>query len=618
MSCFHYKLSLYVIVLSILNLKPGEGLRTMKTKLLKSLIVVSFVVGAIFIAKPTYALSSTATVTADDVRVRSGAGTSYSILDHLSTGAVVNLLGTANDSDGDMWYKVSYYSGSTLVTGYMYSVYIQQNVDYTQDADFEAYLEAQGFPESYKVELRKLHALYPNWVFQAIHTGLDWATSVESEYGYNVSLTQSTAYGDRSTDSWSYDASTGTYKVFDGSSWYAASRSLIEYYLDPRNFLNVNRIFMFEKLTYSSTYHTAEAVSSILSDSVFSSYANDFVSAGASTNVSPIHLASRVIQEQGRSGSYTSSGRSFTYNGVTYSGYYNLFNINATSGSDNWINALVYAMGGINQSSTSYSRPWNSIYKSIVGGAMFLSESYIAKGQDTIYFQRFNVAPYTQTTKYRHQYMTNVAAASSEASTVYSAYNSLGLLGNSYVFAIPVFLNMPGDETPTDSGNTDNGNNNNVDNGNDGGNTNTTTIDYANELGWKNSDGYVSGIALNTSVDTITLNIKSKDSNANVNITTSSGASKSSSSVIGTGDKITIVSNGKTTTYTVVVYGDTSGDGKVNTSDLLAVQKHILGSKSLSGAFLYAASIKSRSTSVTTSDLLSIQKHILGILTIIQ
>jgi len=590
----------------------------MKTKLLKSLIVVSFVVGAIFIAKPTYALSSTATVTADDVRVRSGAGTSYSILDHLSTGAVVNLLGTANDSDGDMWYKVSYYSGSTLVTGYMYSVYIQQNVDYTQDADFEAYLEAQGFPESYKVELRKLHALYPNWVFQAIHTGLDWATSVESEYGYNVSLTQSTAYGDRSTDSWSYDASTGTYKVFDGSSWYAASRSLIEYYLDPRNFLNVNRIFMFEKLTYSSTYHTAEAVSSILSDSVFSSYANDFVSAGASTNVSPIHLASRVIQEQGRSGSYTSSGRSFTYNGVTYSGYYNLFNINATSGSDNWINALVYAMGGINQSSTSYSRPWNSIYKSIVGGAMFLSESYIAKGQDTIYFQRFNVAPYTQTTKYRHQYMTNVAAASSEASTVYSAYNSLGLLGNSYVFAIPVFLNMPGDETPTDSGNTDNGNNNNVDNGNDGGNTNTTTIDYANELGWKNSDGYVSGIALNTSVDTITLNIKSKDSNANVNITTSSGASKSSSSVIGTGDKITIVSNGKTTTYTVVVYGDTSGDGKVNTSDLLAVQKHILGSKSLSGAFLYAASIKSRSTSVTTSDLLSIQKHILGILTIIQ
>jgi len=227
--------------------------------------------------------------------------------------------------------------------------------------------------------------------------------------------------------------------------------------------------------------------------------------------------------------------------------------------------------------------------------------------------------------------MTNVAAASSEASTVYSAYNSLGLLGNSYVFAIPVFLNMPGDETPTDNGNTDNGNNNNVDNGNtdngnnnnvdngnDGGNTNTTTIDYANELGWKNSDGYVSGIALNTSVDTITLNIKSKDSNANVNIATSSGASKSSSSVIGTGDKITIVSNGKTTTYTVVVYGDISGDGKVNTSDLLAVQKHILGSKSLGGAFLYAASIKSRTTSVTTSDLLSIQKHILGSSTIIQ
>ena len=46
---------------------------------------------------------------------------------------------------------------------------------------FEASLNAQGFPESYKNSLRQLHAKYPQWRFEAQHTGLDWNTVIQNE-----------------------------------------------------------------------------------------------------------------------------------------------------------------------------------------------------------------------------------------------------------------------------------------------------------------------------------------------------------------------------------------------------------------------------------------------------
>ena len=43
------------------------------------------------------------------------------------------------------------------------------------DGSFEARLTQQGFPESYKVKLRELHKKYPEWVFTAMHTNLEWS-----------------------------------------------------------------------------------------------------------------------------------------------------------------------------------------------------------------------------------------------------------------------------------------------------------------------------------------------------------------------------------------------------------------------------------------------------------
>ena len=49
----------------------------------------------------------------------------------------------------------------------------------------------------------------------------------------------------KSTDYGAYDWNTSTWTGFDGSSWVAASKDIVAYYMDPRNFLNDTYVFQF-------------------------------------------------------------------------------------------------------------------------------------------------------------------------------------------------------------------------------------------------------------------------------------------------------------------------------------------------------------------------------------
>ena len=110
---------------------------------------------------------------------------------------------------------------------------------------------------------------------------------------------------------------------------------------------------------------------------------------GEETGVSPYHLASRVRQEQGLKG--TSSLISGTYSG--YKGYYNYFNVGAAGITSTLVikNGLAYAK----------KAGWNTRYAALEGGAKILAKNYIGVGQDTLYFQKFNVV--NQKNLYSHQ-----------------------------------------------------------------------------------------------------------------------------------------------------------------------------------------------------------------------
>jgi beta-N-acetylglucosaminidase len=301
-------------------------------------------------------------------------------------------------------------------------------------AQFEAYLTRQGFPEDYKKSLRGLHTLHPNWVFVAYKTGLKWNDVLKKETAKNVSLVH------KSYPS-SYRSSTYRSQVEPG--WYNANSTIVAYYMDPRNFLDENGIYQFMTHKYDSSSQNATTVRAVVKgsfmetratgDSTYPKYPELINAAGKAAGVNPNVIAAMIYQEQGSKGS--SGLISGTYSG--YKGYYNFFNIGAytTSSMTAVQRGLWYA-----KQSGSYGRPWNSVYKSIKGGASFYVTNYVNAKQDTYYYKKFNVKNGASKIG-THQYMTYVAAAAKEGNLLKKAFQ--GNSTHAAVIEIPIYTSMP-------------------------------------------------------------------------------------------------------------------------------------------------------------------------------
>ena len=159
------------------------------------------------------------------------------------------------------------------------------------------------------------------------------------------------------------------------------------------------------------------------------------------SGISPVYLASKIIQEVGAGGSDSIFGTG--HNGL-YPGYYNYYNIAAyaADGYDAMGRGLWYASQS-DGASEQFMRPWNTGYKAIVGGALWQAKYYYQAGQDTLYLMKFNVMPSDPSMVGRHEYMTNVRALENESYHMYEAYRNIGILKSELTFRIPVFDNMP-------------------------------------------------------------------------------------------------------------------------------------------------------------------------------
>ncbi len=403
------------------------------------------------------------TVTGDYVRVRKSPVNGATIC-QLMRGDALIVDGEKTGSDNKVWYNVSFTYDGEQKNGYIRSDFVKvteetvknddenndegdTEIGISQDEDFEGYLTQQGFPESYKDALRSLHNSNPEWEFRAVQTGLNWddVIAAESKVGTNL-VAKNSITSWKSTEKTAYNWKTDTYYTFDGGAWVAASKDLVAYYMDPRNFLTETTIFQFESLEYED-YQNKEGVSRLLKNTFMSgkftepdgskkNYAASFVKIGKETGVNPYHLAARCYQEQGKGTSGSISG--------TMSGYKDIFNYYnvgayAVNGNSPVLQGLKYAAASTTNEATNYSRPWNTRYKSLLGGAQYIAQKYIKTGQNTLYFQKFNVVN-KKNGLYRHQYMTNVQAAESEAIKMSKAYTEED---TKLAFYIPVYNNMP-------------------------------------------------------------------------------------------------------------------------------------------------------------------------------
>ena len=614
----------------------------------------------------------------NDVNLREGPGTNYRSIKKLGVSATFDLVektlfpNEKGCSDG--WYKI-YYSGQNV--GYVCASYItlyeEKDTPVDANTDCEKEMASLGFPNTYWNGLCSLKEKHPNWTFTADITGLpfDVATSKESVIG--KSFIQSNYQGYFSTESGSYDYLTDTFKVMEGSNWYAASKEVVAYYMDPRNFLDERFIFMFEKLSFDESYQTVEAINAILNGKDIKEKSSVIYEAGKTYNANAIYLASRIKQETG--GNYTGNslkGSTITYNGNTYYPVYNPYNIGANTGV---YDGLVWAVSG-----TSYLRPWLSLDNAIKGGANFITYYYISKGQDTSYFQKFNVSSYSSYAAYAHQYMTNIRGAANEASITYDGYKEMDLLNSvNYKFVIPVYDNMPSNVSALPNGGNPNNHLKNLTiNGKTINGFSHDNFSYNYYVGSGinkvqiageviNSKASIAGageINLNSDKTIVTLKVTAENGNTQdyvINIIKTDGAnvsvndivassavpvsessfiltagytvevlkelflkscssaeisfSNKASGLLATGDEITIKNGDDAKTYSIAIKGDTSADANINIADLLKIQKHILGYINLSGSFLKAADVNSDG-SVDIKDLLIVQKHILGYTTI--
>ncbi len=611
-----------------------------------------------------------------DLNIRSGAGTQFSIVTTVAKNSKVFVEGIAENSAGEKWYKIS----ANGYTGYARADFIIfKEIAPGDESAFEE--EIAAFPESYKAGLRELHKLHPTWKFSALITNISWETLMKNECVIGRNLIQSPKAW-MSYEKGAYNWNTNTWYSFDSGNWVQACTEAIAYYLDPRNFFN-DSVYQFLTLSDDGSAVDAATIDVMLAGTFMHdapagddmTYAEAIIKASKAAGVSPYLLAARIRLEQGSTGNRLAHG---TVEG--YEGYYNHFDIGAYAhdGRSAIMNGAIYAK----------NKGWNSIYKSLLGGAEFLAKSYINVGQNTLYLQKYDVVD-GGNGFYGHQYMTNISAAVSECSTLRKAIAGSPAEDTALNFLIPVYGNMPDELNPmplrtgsannlltqlyvealtfntafdrytyqyetyttaefigvhataSDAEATISGagvyrldiGSNEIDvtvtatNGtkrtysifierikDPNAGSEVTPTEPPSDIGIKTSykinGTLLEDIPENTAVSKLAVSADG----CSVKAYSSDSKEKSASDIMKTGDAVRIYRGSECVqTYYSVVFGDSTGDGKVNSLDLLNTQKHILQMKLLNGeAFLRSADFN-RDGNINSLDLLACQKSILGI-----
>ena len=210
--------------------------------------------------------------------------------------------------------------------------------------------------------------------------------------------------------------------------------------MDPRNSLDDQYVFQFQDLT--STAGTYNDISKMIAGTFLTQYkdysADSIIKAilksSQENQISPYHIVSRILQEQGSDG--RGALKEYPYNGIKV---YNLFNIGASGKTDQEIIA--------NGAKWAFDSKWDSPMKCIEGSVLFLKTGYFKKGQTTLYFQKYNVV--NQKELYNNQYMQNIRAANDEGKRIAEDYAKNGFLNSQFEFVIPVYENMPVNACPS-------------------------------------------------------------------------------------------------------------------------------------------------------------------------
>ena len=288
----------------------------------------------------------------------------------------------------------------------------------------------------YKEKIESLMKAHPNWTFELLYTGLTLDQATRGEAAVHSRNLVPSDYGGE------WVCSVCGTRLYD-SGLYCASEKAIAYYLDSRNFLDESNVFQFLDLnTYARDSVSLEGIQAKVNGSFLENYANEINNACLNTNVNPYFIITRLIQEQGYSGTKIGKGM----DGGDGKTYYNPFNIGASGNgySEIYANALARAK--------AYG--WDTMQKAIEGGISFCKKNWLENYQNTLYQNKFDIDSRNGTALYEHQYMQNLFGAYSEGRILRSIYANTGKIDSSLTFIIPVYENAATTTLPVNNSET--------------------------------------------------------------------------------------------------------------------------------------------------------------------
>ncbi len=199
---------------------------------------------------------------------------------------------------------------------------------------------------------------------------------------------------------------------------------------DVLEHLNVNYLsnnsFQFLVLSQHANTNVNELNASVLlGKGILAGRGAAFINAAKQHNVNEVYLMAHAFLETGNGTSALAKGQ--LYNGKMV---YNMFGIGAYDSCPNTCGAQ-----------KAFEQGWFTPEAAIIGGAKFISETYIYSkyNQDTIYKMRWNPEFAAKNGYATHQYATDIGWAAKQAVTIENIYKKL----NSYTlkFDIPKYTN---------------------------------------------------------------------------------------------------------------------------------------------------------------------------------
>ncbi|WP_053597757.1 PA14 domain-containing protein [Bacillus sp. FJAT-18017] len=237
------------------------------------------------------------------------------------------------------------------------------------------------------------------------------------------------------------------YKINYNRSWVNPSPEDISYYLNPNTFpLESRQSYQFIKLSQPAESDPNEVNQKVLaSKGVLTAKASVFLQAGRSYNINEIYLIAHALHETGNGTSHLGTGVKVNVkrdaNGNVVKDGSGNTEIVVLDRSATKYDAIVYNMYGIGAydscalncgAKKAYNEGWTTVDKAIIGGAQFVAESYIHRGQDTLYKMKFNPARPGY-----HQYATDIGWAVKQTPNIYNIYQMLD--SYSLIFDIPSY-----------------------------------------------------------------------------------------------------------------------------------------------------------------------------------